>query len=483
MADATQRDPGAVAAAGADGTTQRNANAGQRNADQGDATVTVRRHTVPVDMRRWAGGGADAPAPAVPRPPADSAARFDAAAAGAAKLKAKKPTSSMSPPRVGPPGFIEGKPAHVRTHKGTKEVVEVFLDGPPLTYWKREGGRTTVPLKQPDYIQHQMCFILKDGAVRWPKNQGDMVCANCFMVLTSDPSGCSNLKGHFKSSGCGRLDWIEKLKEQGNAGRRAAPAPSLVSALTYEEKMLLHVETALAFAQIGTLPAALLDHPVFIRLVGLYSRDSYLPPCARFIAADGPCLDCAEDGMIANQTAEMEYARVYYKGLPFACGCFDAWTSRSGCPFIGMNTTYLTPWKLTRASMLDPFEGLSRANHAAKLIHLKGRHTGARIASAVARRTRDFGVKPKAITLRADNWINMPTDLSETYNSMCTDSGGGVPAACRRLGRPHKACGLHGCDSTLLNGMGLAQKDPGELILVKRLMQKVFALAVRNMVV
>ena len=131
--------------------------------------------------------------------------------------------------------------------------------------------------------------------------------------------------------------------------------------------MLLHVETALAFAKIGTLPAALLDHPVFIRLVGLYSRDSYVPPCARFvIAADGPCLDCAEDGMIANQTAEMEFSRVYFKGLAFGCLCFDAWTPRSGFPFIGVNTTYLTPWKLTRASILDPFEGLSRANHAAE---------------------------------------------------------------------------------------------------------------------
>ena len=116
-----------------------------------------------------------------------------------------------------------------------------------------------------------------------------------------------------------------------------------MSALTYEEKILLHVETALAFAKIGTLPAALLDHPVFIRLVGLYSRDSYVPPCARFIiAADGPCLDCAEDGMIANQTAEMEFARVYFKGLAFGCLCFDAWTPRSGFPFIGVNTTYLT---------------------------------------------------------------------------------------------------------------------------------------------
>ena len=118
MADATQRDPGALVAEGADGTTQRNAAAGQRNADQGGAMVTVRRRTVAVDMLRWAGGGAGAPAPAVPRPPADSAARFDAAAARAAKLKAKKPTSSVSPQRVGgPPGFIEeGNPAHTYEH-------------------------------------------------------------------------------------------------------------------------------------------------------------------------------------------------------------------------------------------------------------------------------------------------------------------------------------------------------------------------------
>ena len=86
-----------------------------------------------------------------------------------------------------------------------------------------------------------------------------------------------------------------------------------------------------------------------------------------------------------------------------------------GCPFIGIgiNTTYLAPWKLVRPSAKDAFEGSMRANHAAKLVHLKGRHTGSRIASAVARRMKDFGVKPRTITLCADKWYDMLTDISE----------------------------------------------------------------------
>ena len=248
--------------------------------------------------------------------------------------------------------------------------------------------------------------------------------------------------------------------------------------------MLLHSEVAIAFAQIGTLPCSLVDNPIFIRLIELISRGSYSPPCARFISADGPCLGVAEDIMISKQTAEMAFAKVYFKGLAFCCGCFDAWTSRNGCPFIGIDTTYLAPWKLVRTSVVkDPFEGSMRANHSAKLVHLKGRHTGARIASAVARRMQDFGVKPRTITLRADKWYDMLTDISEWYHTLCTDSGGGVPAACRRLGCPHEPCDLHYFDTTLLHSMLLAQVEPGEGLFIKTLMKKCFALAVSTTMV
>ena len=166
-------------------------------------------------------------------------------------------------------------------------MVDVFPDGPPLEYWKRAGGRSTVPKEQPAYIRLQMVHVLKDGKARWPKQHGDAVCRNCWLLLTTDPNGCSNLKGHFGSEQCGRTDWIAMLKQTLNAGRRAPPTPSDVSALSTVDRMLLHSEVAIAFAQIGTLPCSLVDNPIFIRLIELISRGSYSPPSARYISSDG----------------------------------------------------------------------------------------------------------------------------------------------------------------------------------------------------
>ena len=45
-----------------------------------------------------------------------------------------------------------------------------------------------------------------------------------------------------------------------------------------------------------------------------------------------------------------------------------------------------------------------------------------------------YGVKGKNITIQADRY-EAETDLSDEVCSTTTDSGGGVPAACRRLGR------------------------------------------------
>lgn len=69
-----------------------------------------------------------------------------------------------------------------------------------------------------------------------------------------------------------------------------------------------------------------------------------------------------------------------------------------------------------------------------------------------------YGVKGKNITIQADRY-EAETDLSDEVCSTTTDSGGGVPAACRRLGRKHKPCGLHCCDTTLGNMFGLSQSD------------------------
>ena len=218
MAEAATQPGGAVALAAGEEVPQRTDEAavGQRNGNSAVAPVVVRRHTATVDMRAWAGGGGvRAAAPAAPTQDAGAVARFEQAAAGAKELVAK--VASVSPKKPVHAGPLDGKPGFVLTRK-SKEVAEVFPDGPPLEYWKRAGGRSTVPKDQPPYVRLEMVYVLKDGRTRWPKQHGDAVCRNCWLLLTTDPNGCSNLKGHFGSEQCGRTDWIDMLKQTVNAG-------------------------------------------------------------------------------------------------------------------------------------------------------------------------------------------------------------------------------------------------------------------------
>ena len=200
MAEAATQPGGAVALAAGEEVPQRTDEAavGQRNGNSAVAPVVVRRHTATADMRAWAGGGgARAAAPAAPTQDAGAVARFEQAAAGAKELVAK--VASVSPKKPVHAGPLDGKPGFVLTRK-------------------RAGGRSTVPKDQPPYVRLEMVYVLKDGRTRWPKQHGDAVCRNCWLLLTTDPNGCSNLKGHFGSEQCGRTDWIDMLKQTVNAG-------------------------------------------------------------------------------------------------------------------------------------------------------------------------------------------------------------------------------------------------------------------------
>ena len=147
--------------------------------------------------------------------------------------------------------------------------------------------------------------------------------------------------------------------------------------------------------------------------------------------------------LIETQVALVEEGRVFFKGIPFQHLTFDCWTSRLGFPFLGLDDQFTTPWRLTRSRQTDAFEGEDRTIISTPLKHLTGRHTGERIAHAVAQMMMVYGMKPEPIILSADHY-EARTDLSREVATIATDAGGGVPAACRRLGRKHKHCGLHG---------------------------------------
>ena len=247
--------------------------------------------------------------------------------------------------------------------------------------------------------------------------------------------------------------------------------------LTFDKKMELHVATVLMFASIGTLPATLFDNTAFIDWVHAVSQETYYPPNSRFMDSDGPVLTVVEEELTQALVAVILRAVEWYKGVAFMHLTFDTWTSRMGLPFIGANLTFLTPWLMSRTLASDPFTGESRFSMAMKLIHLEGRHTGERIARAVAKRLKEYGCPLSRKVLPADNYDEI-TDCSSWIASSVTDSGGGVPAAFRRLGVEHDKCNLHGLDTVLLWMFGLAQKHcPADLLPIKLLMKKVFALA------
>ena len=243
-------------------------------------------------------------------------------------------------------------------------------------------------------------------------------------------------------------------------------------------KMMWHFETAKMFTSIGYLPASLFDNDTFKAWVGTVTRGSYQPPNKKWLGATtGPAVPLMSDMLIEDQTALISEGRVFFKGVPFQHLTFDCWTSRMGFPFLGLDNGFTAPWRLHRDCMTDVFEGEDRTLISMLLKHLTGRHTGDRIAVAVTEMPKPYGTKGKWITLPVGSY-EADTDLSDEVASPTTDNGGGVPAACRRLGRKHKHCGLHGSGTVLGCMFGLAQKHcPPELAKVRDLFKKVFALA------
>ena len=66
------------------------------------------------------------------------------------------------------------------------------------------------------------------------------------------------------------------------------------------------------------------------------------------------------------------------------------------------------------------------------------------------------------------------TGLSRTVLSTATDSGGGVPAACRKLGCSHRSCFLHDGDSAQGKAYGIRQtRPPSALLAIRDVVKKV----------
>ena len=422
----------------------------------------------------------EAPAPAPKTKEHAAAAKQARQLIAAAQTKLSSRASPDKIKIVWLPGE-EGVKARVR---GSKEVVEVFNPAPPLTYYKRKNGRATVPKDHLRCVSLGFMHILLDGAERFARGDGDLLCGSCFTVHRMPKHGEENLRTHMASAACGAKGWAaavtDALAKEKTHDRRRVQISADGTVIDTETKMMFNIETALMFAEIGSLPASLFDHPSFINWTSTITRGAWLPPSKQWLDPErGPIMDLAFGGVMTAMKELIAQGLEFYKGVGFLHLTFDCWTSRIGHPFLGSDLSLNAPWLVSRENMHAPFVGEFRRLLTLPLIHLTGSHTGVRIALAIAAALHDFGIFSVRKVIVADDY-DAHTDVSAMIKTACTDSGGGVPAACRRLGRPHKKCGLHGLGSVLGRICGLAYASstlPADLLAVKLLFKKVFALA------
>ena len=159
-------------------------------------------------------------------------------------------------------------------------------------------------------------------------------------------------------------------------------------------KMTWHFETAKMTFSIGSLPGELFDNGICKAWVDTTTRGAYLPPNKEWLSASrGPAVPLMTKMLIEILVALVNEGRVFFKGVPFQHLAFDCRTSRLGFPFLGLDDQFTTPWRLTRARQTDAFEGEDRTIISTPLKHLTGRHTGERIAHAVAQMMMAYGMK------------------------------------------------------------------------------------------
>ena len=348
--------------------------------------------------------------------------------AAAAKIKQPSPKPAV-------PGFIDdSEECEKILVKGSKKSVEVYrITLPPLSYWLELGKVKQCPTVHPPYVSLGFTYVRKDGIAAREQGDFDLVCANCFEGLKSPKSGHTSITDHFDCDkrNC-RNEWAVKIKVSSGPDRRARPVGFDGTGFTFDQKMSLHMDAALTFFKIGLLPFELLDNPHYIAHIQNVSRGAWVPPSSQFMATDRPVMSLAVEGLRAKMNALLDAGRKWFKGVAFTHLTFDVCTSRRGFPYISSNLTMLTPWRRTRCAVGEPFEGPARADFALALIHLTGSHSGERTAPAVADVLVPYGVTPTEVVLPVDGYRQM-TNISALVASTVTDSGGGVPAACRRL--------------------------------------------------
>lgn len=193
----------------------------------------------------------------------------------------------------------------------------------------------------------------------------------------------------------------------------------------------------------GGIAPAKLDKPSADDLFLEVSDGQIGAPCSRTVSANSLLGEVEEDMMIQNLRDDDLLMRLFYSGQPYMHYVGDLWTTRGKLPFLGLDYHYARP----RRTQIDRSE--LRCARTAGLVHMPGSHTGENIAIATADHfDLILNVPLKRITIEADGYSGV-TDISDTFLSFKSDSGGGVHAAARRLGLEHESCDLHNMDLVL----------------------------------
>jgi hypothetical protein len=168
---------------------------------------------------------------------------------------------------------------------------------------------------------------------------------------------------------------------------------------------------------------------------------AYLPCSSAFIDGNSEMAKITFELTTAAIAADLQHAMNFYCGQPFCTGYWDGWTAKNKIPFMGFSGSWVAPWA----------EEPRRATTFG-VLHMPGTHDGDAISKKLASTMDErYNVTPTRVQLSATankgKAYNERTGLSEMFIGSCTDAGGGVPAAARRLGVGNRHCDLHHLDT------------------------------------
>jgi hypothetical protein len=189
-------------------------------------------------------------------------------------------------------------------------------------------------------------------------------------------------------------------------------------------------------------PSALLDDPQLDDWVANITGHTYRPPGSKLAGANSELARLDYDECVDIIDSIFKEGVKFYSNEPFLHLYMDLWSSRSKLPFLGLEASFSQPW----AASTDVRCGVHLG-----LVNLPGRHGGEEVAIATADHLRETFpiIKPGPIHLPADSF-KADSDLSALFLCARTDSGGGIPAAGRRLGMERGSCYLHEGDLWIL---------------------------------